>query len=181
MMDHCRRAKVVLTTAISPATIQFMPFHIRPYQPDDHDWVLSCEVNLQEHERAIHDPRLSQTRLSGLPHSHDYLAMLWDVLEANSGITLVAEDETGTRRGIVDEPWPMEATDSTRFAYVSDIYIEPAARGTGLAGQLLDALADHFRKADPNLTRLRINVLAANTIARHAYEKAGFVPYEVMY
>jgi GNAT superfamily N-acetyltransferase len=163
-----------------------MPFRIRPYRAEDEAWVLACEVDLQEHERAIHDPRLPQTRLPGLPHSHDYMAMLWDVLEANSGIMLVAEDETGARRGliagsIVEEPWPMETKDSWRFAYVSDIYIEPAARGTGLAQQLLDALAEHFRAVDPTLTRLRINVLAANAIARHAYEKAGFLPYEVMY
>jgi GNAT superfamily N-acetyltransferase len=163
-----------------------MPFRIRPYRAEDEAWVLACEVDLQEHERAIHDPRLPQTRLPGLPHTHAYMAMLWDVLEANSGILLVAEDETGACRGlvagsIVEEPWPTETRDSWRFAYVSDIYIEPAARGTGLAQQLLDALAVHFRTVDPGLTRLRINALAANAIARRAYEKAGFVPYEMMY
>ena len=50
-----------------------MSFVIRPYAPADHDWVLQCEVELQEHERAIHD-----TRLPGQPHSRDYLAMLWE-------------------------------------------------------------------------------------------------------
>lgn len=163
-----------------------MTFAIRPYLASDQHWVFQCEVDLQEHERAIHDPRLPQTRLPGLPHTHEYMKMLWDVLGAHDGIMLVAEDETGARRGlvagsIVEEPWPMETRDSWRFAYVSDIYVEPAARGSGLARQLLDALAEHFRQVDPTLTRLRINVLAANAIARHAYEKAGFVPYEVMY
>jgi GNAT superfamily N-acetyltransferase len=163
-----------------------MPFRIRPYRPEDEEWVLASEVDLQEHERAIHDPRLPQTRLPGLPHSRAYLAMLWDVLDSHDGVMLVAEDETGARRGliagsVVDEPWPMETRDSWHFAYVSDIYIEPAARGTGLAGALLDALAEHFRAVDPSLTRLRINVLAANAVARRAYEKTGFVPYEVMY
>lgn len=163
-----------------------MTLTIRPYTASDQDWVLQCEVDLQEHERAIHDPRLPQTRLPGLPHTDEYMTMLWNVLEAKNGIMLVAEEETGARRGliagsIVEEPWPMETRDSWRFAYVSDIYIEPAARGTGLAQQLLDTLAEHFRKVDPSLTRLRINVLAANAIARHAYEKAGFIPYEIMY
>jgi ribosomal protein S18 acetylase RimI-like enzyme len=75
----------------------------------------------------------------------------------------------------------METSDSCRYGYVSDIFIVPEARGSGLARALIDALAEHLRKVAPDLTRLRINVLAANAIARGAYEKAGFVPYEVMY
>lgn len=158
-----------------------MSFTIRPYMPADYDWVLQCEVDLQEHERALHD-----TRLPGLPHSRDYLAMLQDVLAENQGILLIAEDDTGARVGlvaghIVDEPWPMETPDSTRHGYVSDIFIRPEARGSGLARQLLDAIAGHLRQADPSLTRLRINVLAVNAVARRAYEKAGFTPYEVTY
>lgn len=158
-----------------------MSVSIRPYTPADHDWVLQCEIELQEHERAIHD-----TRLPGLPHTRDYLAMLWDTLAENQGIMLIAEDETGERLGlvaghVVDSPWPMETPDSTRHGYVSDIYIKPEARGTSLARDLLDAIAAHLRAADPSLTRLRINVLAVNRIACRAYEKAGFAPYEIMY
>lgn len=158
-----------------------MDFVIRPYAPADYDWVLQCEVDLQEHERALHD-----TRLPGLPHSRDYLAMLWDVLAENQGIMLIAETAGGDRAGlvaghIVDEPWPMETQDSTRYGYVSDIFIVPEARGSGLAKALLDAIAAHLHRADPNLTRLRINVLAVNRIACRAYEKAGFTPYEVIY
>src|SRR5918995_285578 len=99
---------------------------IRPYTPADYDWVLQCEVDLQEHERAIHDT-----------------------------------------------PWPMETRDSTRYGYVSDIFIKPEARGAGLAQALLDAIAAHLYAADPTLTRLRVNVLAVNAIARRSYEKAG--------
>jgi ribosomal protein S18 acetylase RimI-like enzyme len=99
---------------------------------------------------------------------------------------LIAEDAAGERLGlvaghIVDQPWPMETPDSTRYGYVSDIFIKPPARGTRLARELLDAIADHLRKADPSLTRLRVNVLAVNRVACRAYEKAGFTPYEVMY
>jgi GNAT superfamily N-acetyltransferase len=158
-----------------------MAFTIRPYAPADHDWVLACEVDLQEHERAIHD-----TRLPGMPHSRDYLAMLWDALAENQGVMLIAENEAGERLGlvaghVVDEPWPMETPDSTRYGYVSDIFIKPEARGGGLARELLDAIAAHLHRADPSLTRLRVNVLAVNRVACRAYEKAGFTPYEVMY
>jgi ribosomal protein S18 acetylase RimI-like enzyme len=158
-----------------------MSFTIRPYAPADHDWVLQCEVALQEHERAIHD-----TRLPGDPHTRDYLAMLWDTLAESQGVMLIAESAAGERLGlvaghIVDEPWPMETADSTRYGYVSDIFIRPEARGSGLAQELLDAIAAHLRQADPALTRLRINVLAVNHVARRSYEKAGFTPYEIMY
>ncbi len=129
-----------------------MDFVIRPYAPTDYDWVLQCEVELQEHERAM----------------------------------LIAENAEGQRVGlvaghIVDEPWPMETRDSTRYGYVSDIFLKPGVRSSGLAKSLLDAIAAHLHRADPTLTRLRVNVLAVNRIACRAYEKAGFTPYEVMY
>ena len=140
-----------------------------------------CCTALQEHERALHD-----TRVPGLPHSRDYLAMLLDVLAEKHGAMLVAENAAGERFGLVagyiaDEPWPMETRDSTRHGYVSDIFIRPEARGAGLAKILLDAIAAHLHRADPDPTRLRINVLAVNRTARRAYEKAGFTPFEVTY
>jgi GNAT superfamily N-acetyltransferase len=155
-------------------------FQLRPYQATDYDWVLDCAIALQAHEQT-----LSDTRLPGLPHSHDYLAMLFTTLAEFHGVMLIAERD-GQRVGmvaghVVDEPWPMETPDSTRYAYVSDIFIVPEQRGTGLAGILLDALADHFRNLDQGLTRLRINALAANQLACKAYAKAGFTPYEVMF
>lgn len=158
-----------------------MTFIIRPYASADHDWVLQCEVALQEHERALHD-----TRLPGLPYTRDYLAMLWDVLAENQGAMLIAENADGERVGlvaghIVDEPWPTETRGSTRYGYVSDIFIKPEVRGSGLAKVLLDAIAAHLHRADPSLSRLRINALAVNRIACRAYEKAGFTAYEVTY
>jgi len=116
-----------------------MDLTIRPYTPADYDWVLQCEVGLQEHERAIHD-----TRLPGLPHSRDYLAMLWDELAEGHGIMLIAETPRGERLGlvaghIIDAPWPMETRDSTRYGYVSDIFITAEARGRGVGGWTVDA------------------------------------------
>jgi ribosomal protein S18 acetylase RimI-like enzyme len=45
---------------------------------------------------------------------------------------------------------------------------------------LLDVLERHLAARAP-ISHLRINVLAVNRIACRAYERAGFVPYEVMY
>jgi GNAT superfamily N-acetyltransferase len=158
-----------------------MTYVIRPYVESDQAWVLQCEVDLQEHERALHD-----ARLTGLPHSRDYLEMLWRDLAEGRGAMLIGEGGDGKRHGfvaghIVDEPWPTETRDSTRYGYVSDVFVCPDARGNGLAQALFDAIAAHFLRVDPDLSRLRVNVLAVNAMARRAYEKAGFAPYEVMY
>ncbi|TDQ81514.1 acetyltransferase (GNAT) family protein [Dongia mobilis] len=163
-----------------------MRFYIRPFEPGDADWVLAAEAALQAHEIAIFDKRLALTLLPPESSTAAYLDMLWPMLAENHGAMLIGCDEGGRRLGlvaghVVDEPFPTETPDCTRYGYVSDIYIMPEARGSGLAGQLLDAIAAHLHAADPTLTRLRINVLAANAIARAAYEKAGFVPYEIMY
>ena len=105
-----------------------MSFLIRPCTETDDDWILQCEVALQEHERALHD-----TRLPGLPHTRAYLAMLRDHLAEGQGVMLIAENAEGERQGlvaghIVDTPLPIETADSTRYGYVSDIFFKPEAR-----------------------------------------------------
>ena len=52
-------------------------------------------------------------------------------------------------------------------------------RGRRIATRLLDALSDRLCRA--GVQRIRLSVLAANRIARAAYEHAGFTPYEVVY
>jgi GNAT superfamily N-acetyltransferase len=158
-----------------------MDFVIRAYRPADYDWVVQAEIDLQEHERAIHD-----TRLPGEPATTRlYLDGLLERLAESHGVILIAERHglpVGFIGGhVVDEPWPVETPDSTLYAYVSDIFIRPEHRGSGLAGLLFDAIAAHFNALPLPLARLRVNVLAVNRVACGAYEKAGFRPYEVMY
>jgi GNAT superfamily N-acetyltransferase len=153
---------------------------IRAYAETDRAAVIEALTALQEHERALHD-----TRVPGATSTAAYLAQLQQRLTAQSGAMFIAEAEgrfLGLVAGlIVDEPWPTETGDSTRYGYVSDIFLAPEARGAGLTQVLLDAIADHLHRADPTLRRLRVNALAVNRIALRAYEKAGFTPYEVVY
>jgi GNAT superfamily N-acetyltransferase len=154
---------------------------IRAYRSGDYDWVLQALIGLQEHERAIHETRLPAEPVT----VRTYLDEMLTRLAAHDGVLLIAERD-GVPVGLVgghtvEQPWPLETPDSTFFAYVSDIFIEPDHRGTGLAAELLDAMAAHFRALPLPLKRLRLNVLARNGIACAAYEKAGFQPYEVIY
>jgi RimJ/RimL family protein N-acetyltransferase len=155
-----------------------MSFVIRAYRPADYDWVLSALIGLQEHERILHDTRLPGDSVT----VGAYLDALLARLEKDHGVILLAE-RGGAPVGLigVDDPWPLETPDSTLYGYISDIFIRPEHRGSGLAAELFDAMTAHFRALPLPLTRLRVNVLAVNRVACAAYEKAGFAPYEVMY
>ena len=76
-----------------------MTFTIRPYEERDQDWLLQCEVALQEHELAIADPRLAQSRLPALPATHDYLKLRWQTLAEDQGVILIGEMD-GVRAGL---------------------------------------------------------------------------------
>ena len=55
--------------------------------------------------------------------------------------------------------------------FVSDIWVEPSERGSGLGRRLMAAVA---RKAlDVEATHLRLNVVAANEIAQAFYRRVG--------
>lgn len=156
-----------------------MDFDIRAYRPGDYEWVVQALTDLQAHEHAIHDTRLPADPAMTKVYLDGLLARIAD----SNGILLLAERHgvpVGVVGGyVVDEPTPIETADSGCFAYISELFIRPEQRGSGLAELLFDAIAAHF-SALP-LTRLRVNVLAANRMACRAYEKHGFRPYEVMY
>jgi ribosomal protein S18 acetylase RimI-like enzyme len=152
---------------------------IRPYRESDRAAVIAAEIDLQEYERTLHD-----TRLPGAAAVMEaYLDRLQLAVAAQSGAILVAED-AGRFLGLVacvveQDDEVQETADSNVHGYITDIYVIPERRGSGLAQALLQAAEAHL--APTGVSRVRINVLAANAMARRAYEKYGFAPYEVMY
>ncbi|HEV8389990.1 MAG TPA: GNAT family N-acetyltransferase [Dongiaceae bacterium] len=156
-----------------------MDFVIRPYVASDRAAVIDALIGLQEHERAMHD-----TRLPGDGNTDVYFDRLLEELTAKAGGIFVAE-LAGRFAGIVAgfvEAYDvvLETSDSCIYGYCSDIYVAPEHRGTGLAQTLLDVLERHLAAQAP-IARFRVNVLVVNRIACRAYERAGFVPYELMY
>ncbi|MEV6122782.1 GNAT family N-acetyltransferase [Streptomyces sp. NPDC052077] len=63
-------------------------------------------------------------------------------------------------------------TDLETFAYLCDVYVDPAVRGKGLGGALVAAVRDHLRPY--GLRR----ILLATRDAHGVYEKLGFAPLE---
>ncbi|MFB6810228.1 GNAT family N-acetyltransferase [Streptomyces sp. NPDC056387] len=61
-------------------------------------------------------------------------------------------------------------TDRSTFAWLCDVYVDPAARGKGLGTSLAGAVRDHL--APYGLRR----VLLATADAHGVYAKAGFAP-----
>ena len=60
-------------------------------------------------------------------------------------------------------------TDFTRFAYLSDVYLEPAHRGRGLGRWLAQTMIDH-----PEIQRVRWVLHTAD--AHSLYSQLGFLP-----
>ena len=153
-------------------------FVIRPYRETDRAAVIAAEIDMQEYERTLHD-----TRLPGARVMDAYFDRLQQVVAGQSGAILIAEDGgrfLGLVACIVEEDDEVQETaDSNVHGYITDIYVVPERRSSGLAQAMLRAAEDHL--ASTGVSRVRINVLAANARARRAYEKYGFEPYEVMY
>ena len=153
------------------------PITIRPATASDHPLLRRAIIELQDHERRLH-----ATRLPGEQIAETYLAWI-EHRAADSGAVLVAETQgifVGFAAGWVEQDDNIaETADSNRFGYISDICVMPAYRGQRIALRLLGNLEQHFRCT--GVTRLRIASLATNAAARAAYERGGFVPYEIIY
>ncbi len=72
-----------------------------------------------------------------------------------------------------------ETPDSNRFGYVSDVCVLSAFRGRRIAPLLLEAL--EARLSLGGVKRVRLSALAANRAAPNAYERSGYVAYEIVY
>ena len=154
-----------------------MPIIIRQARASDSADLRRAFIELQEVERALHD-----SRLPGEAAVDAYLEWLAKQVREKGGAIFVAEEDGGFRGfiagWIVEDDDLAETPDSNRFGLISDLCVLEAARGRGIAQQLLAAAERQL--AQPGVTRLRIGALAANAAARAAYLKYGFSHYEIV-
>jgi GNAT superfamily N-acetyltransferase len=150
---------------------------IRSATDMDHAQLLAAIADEQDYERALHDTRKPGSEIAG-----PYLAHLRARVARNRGLLLVAERDrvfAGYTAGwIENEDNVAETADSNCFGYIADTYVVPELRGRGVAAALIAAAESHLLATGTG--RMRIRVLADNASALRAYEKSGFVPYEIV-
>lgn len=144
---------------------------IRIYQPaSDREAVINCVAGLQDYERSL-DPDLPP----GDRVARRYVDAMLHRCRAYQGRILVAVD-AGVVVGFlcVLARVPEQQVDETArpHAMVGELYLAPAQRSQGTGRRLLEA-GEVFAR-EQGAARLRVQVLAANGIARSLYASAGF-------
>jgi ribosomal protein S18 acetylase RimI-like enzyme len=132
-------------------------------------------VALHETERAI-EPRMRPSE----EIADVYLAKMFGRCEEWDGVVLVADGDAGLlgyvcvwRRYVSDEPDDLPG----EFAFVSDLVVAEASRGTGLGRALLRAAEASSREV--GATTMRLSVLTGNGAAIALYEDEGFAAVEM--
>jgi GNAT superfamily N-acetyltransferase len=134
------------------------------------DWEISREVRL----RALAEA--PNAFMSTLAREQRFDEQEWrNRLSAPSAATFLAwldDAPAGTATGKIDDP-------DDEFALPASwqlvgMWVEPDARGTGLAEQLIEAVAGHAR--EHGASSLTLWVTETNARARAFYERIGFVP-----
>jgi len=70
--------------------------------------------------------------------------------------------------------WPQEGAKESHKAGLWGMYVRRAARGSGLGGRLIEAIADH---AAGHVELLQLGVATDNEAAIRLYQKTGFSEY----
>lgn len=143
---------------------------IRAYQPSDIVSVKALLAELQDYEHAL-DP---YTREAGQPLMDTYFGQIQQWIAEKNGAIYVAEVEAKVVGfvSMIIETSDNLLTTFTRYAYISDIVVDGAYRGRGIAQKLLLAAEQSAR--DAGCEHLMIETLAENALALKAYRRFGF-------
>jgi GNAT superfamily N-acetyltransferase len=121
-------------------------------------WSVGCELTGTEADLAYRWLSQESYWAAGLPRG------VFDRAIANS-LIFTLRDPDGRLRGIA-----RIITDRATFAYLCDVFIDPACRGQGIGQWLMGRILDQ-----PDLKDLR-RILLATRDAHGFYEKFGFTP-----
>jgi len=150
---------------------------VREALPADRPALVGFMAALQEHERA-----LEPNRVPGPGMADRHLAALesW-AAEHPGGSVLVAELD-GRLAGFivtgVDEELGDYVLPHNRLVgRLSDLWVEPGARGKGVARALIAAAEERLRAA--GIRRAEVTAVQGNGEAQRLYAALGYGPYEV--
>jgi len=89
------------------------------------------------------------------------------------GIQLIAREESGAAVGFATVFWSWDTTEASRIGIMNDLFVAPAARGSGLAERLIEACVRHC--AARVASRLEWQTAPENLRAQAVYERVGGV------
>jgi len=144
---------------------------IRDYVPStDREAVIACVAGLQDYDRTL-DPELPP----GERVARRYVDAMLHRCRAYQGRVMVAvegDEVVGFLCVLARVPEQQVDETSRPHAMVGELYLAPEQRSQGTGRRLLEA-GESFARAR-GAERLRVQVLAANGIARSLYASAGF-------
>jgi GNAT superfamily N-acetyltransferase len=141
--------------------------------PDDREAAISFIDGLQRHEHAIEPNR----RIDAVVGA-EYFDVLIAAVAKHGGIVRIAELDgraIGWAVGWHDIDDMYVVAEERRFVYIAELYVDEAARGTGVGRALIAACEDWARSQGIRI--VKIGVLSGNTRAAAVYERAGYAPY----
>lgn len=110
----------------------------------------------------------------------EFLPELLARAKAKQGRVFVAEEDgaaIGWAVCYVNQHDTFVRVEERPYGYVSELFVEEAARGRHVGRKLLNACEDYLRTL--NVGTVLIGALSANTRAVRAYKAAGYADYDV--
>jgi GNAT superfamily N-acetyltransferase len=89
----------------------------------------------------------------------------------SEGVQFLARDGAGRAMGFASLFWTWTTTRGGRLGVMNDLFVDPAARGTGLADALIAACAQHCRER--GVRWLEWQTATDNHRAQAVYERVG--------
>jgi GNAT superfamily N-acetyltransferase len=90
---------------------------------------------------------------------------------AREGLQLIARDESGRAVGFASLFWTWSTLSASRIGVMNDLFVDPAARGMGLAEELIEACAERCRER--GATSLAWTTGRDNARAQKLYDRVG--------
>jgi GNAT superfamily N-acetyltransferase len=89
------------------------------------------------------------------------------------GIQLIARDESGVATGFATVFWSWDTTEASRIGIMNDLFVAPAARGSGLAERLIEGCVQLCQQR--GASRLEWETAPQNLRAQAVYDRVGGV------
>jgi GNAT superfamily N-acetyltransferase len=107
------------------------------------------------------------------PTDEDLLAMSRALIAdpEREGVQLIARDSGGNAVGFATVFWSWSTLGATRIGVMNDLFVTPAARGSGIAPALIDACLERAREHGAG--SLTWQTARGNARAQALYERVG--------